>query len=762
MTTKIPVTGLWLPLLLNPKAPRRRKYGIICLSLLLLVVFHLFRRRNKDQKPGQPLYRTNSAIQLKDGSHEIFVPYKGKQARLVIQPVRHIVFESHRRLFLDKRGGVAANMEGKVAVNRRFVAQFDALWAILVPRWHCKEAGLLALHASFLILRTWLSLLVARLDGRIVRDLVAANGKGFFQGLLYWFLIAMPASYTNSMIRFLQAKISIAFRTRLTRYIHDLYLNDSLSYYKTPNLDGGVQGIDQYVTTDVAKFCDAVAALYSNLGKPFIDLVVFNYQLGRALGPIALTTLLANYFGTAWLLRRVSPAFGKLASKEARLEGEFRNAHSRLITNAEEIAFYNGAELEKGILDRCFVRLVHHTNHIYQIKIAYNMFEDFVLKYSWSAFGFLITSLPIFVPSWGGLDGTEELTGAFIHVSTRQRNRMRNFITNKRLMLSLADAGGRMMYSIKDLAELAGYTSRVYSLVSTLHRVYANAYYPPRGNPPILYSLADVQGTIYQGFEGLRLENVPVVAPAAKGRGGEELIESLDVTIRAGNHVLISGPNGVGKSAVARIVAGLWPTFRGLVSKPRPGDIFFIPQRPYFSIGTLRDQILYPNSHADMVSAKRTDEELYDILKTVRLEYLPTRDGGWESRKEWKDTWSGGEKQRINIARMLYHGPKYAIIDEATSAVSSDIEGFLFDTIKAKGITLITISHRPSLLKHHSFRLRLGLGPCGDGWELEKVGTEKERKSVQHEIQYMEQQLACVNEWRARLEEVELELSGRT
>jgi ATP-binding cassette subfamily D (ALD) long-chain fatty acid import protein len=116
---------------------------------------------------------------------------------------------------------------------------------------------------------------------------------------------------------------------------------------------------------------------------------------------------------------------------------------------------------------------------------------------------------------------------------------MKEFITNKRLMLSLADAGGRMMYSIKDLSELAGYTSRVYTLISTLHRVQSNAYFPPRGTQSEIYSLSDVQGTTQKGFDGVRLENVPIVAPSVFPHGGEELIDSLSVIVHSGEHLLV-------------------------------------------------------------------------------------------------------------------------------------------------------------------------------------------------------------------------------
>ena len=735
--------------------------------------YNWFRESARDRAQSRRLLRRNSGIRGTDGSRTLFVPYRSSMiSKVKINPTKATTFDAHRRLFLNPPASTRIS-DGestsqipppttKPGLNLAFLHQFLSLASIMVPRWNSKETGLLMSHGVFLLLRTYLSLLIARLDGELVRDLVAGKGRALTWGILKWCGIGTFASYTNAMIKFLQSKVSIAFRTRLTRYIHDLYLTDNNNYYKLMNLDGGIgQGADQFITQDLTVFCTASAALYSSMGKPLVDLFVFNYQLYRSLGPLALSGIGAAYFSTAAILRKLSPPFGKLKAVEGKKEGDFRGLHSRLLANAEEISFYGGADVERLFLMRSFKDLQRWMEGIYSLKIRYNMLEDVILKYAWSAFGYLVSSLPVFLPAWGGLGGAMEMADVPAAVG-RERGRMKEFITNKRLMLSLADAGGRMMYSIKDISELAGYTSRVYTLISTLHRVHANAYYPPRGSEAELYSLADSEGTIHNGFDGVRLEQVPIVAPSLYPLGGDELIESLSFIVRSGEHLLISGPNGVGKSAIPRIVAGLWPVYRGLVSRPRGfglDGIMFLPQRPYLSVGTLRDQVIYPHTEIDMHENGTSEAELQKVLDDARLGYLPAREGGWDSRKEWKDVLSGGEKQRMGIARLLYHEPHYAFLDEGTSAVSSDVEGLLYEQAKARGITLITISTRASLKKYHTYHLALGLGTEGEQWSFETIGTEKEKMGVEKELQELRKRLDQVDEWKQRREDIEKELN---
>ena len=177
----------------------------------------------------------------------------------------------------------------KPGLNVAFLHQFMAIMQIAIPRLGSKESGLLTTHAFFLLLRTYLSLVVARMDGELVRDLIAGKGKDFLVGLAKWLSVGVIGSYTNSMIKFLQAKISIAFRTRLTRYIHDLYLGSHMAYYKMHALDGGIEhGADQFICRDLTLFCDNAANLYSSLGilsllLPFPNLKRSVFRLRRLL-----------------------------------------------------------------------------------------------------------------------------------------------------------------------------------------------------------------------------------------------------------------------------------------------------------------------------------------------------------------------------------------------------------------------------------------------------------------------------------------------
>jgi len=153
------------------------------------------RKRREEQDRGKRLLRRNSGLKGKDGSRTIFVPYRHSTAKVTIYPTKATTFDAHRRLFLNppRAARLGDGMIGQVpppntkpGLNIAFIHQFLSLLSIMIPHWNSKESGLLVSQGAFLLLRTYLSLVVTRLDGEIVRDLVAGNGKGFLWGIVKW------------------------------------------------------------------------------------------------------------------------------------------------------------------------------------------------------------------------------------------------------------------------------------------------------------------------------------------------------------------------------------------------------------------------------------------------------------------------------------------------------------------------------------------------------------------------------------------------
>lgn len=274
----------------------------------------------------------------------------------------------------------------RVEVDAKFFAQLRRILRIIIPSYKSKEALLLMGHSVFLVLRTMLSLYVADLDGRIVSALVRAQTKQFLLGILWWMTVALPATYCNAMIEFLQSKLALSYRTRLTQKIHDAYLSDD-TYYQLGNLDDRIRNADQLITVDVQKFSDALAALYSNIAKPILDVSLYNYQLSRNVGAEGLIIINILVQGSAALLRAATPPFGSYAATAQKLEGEFRWAHSRLIENNEEVALYRGQKSEKNAIERAYFSLIKHINRISKIRIGHGMIEEGIIKWLWGSLG---------------------------------------------------------------------------------------------------------------------------------------------------------------------------------------------------------------------------------------------------------------------------------------------------------------------------------------------------------------------------------------
>ncbi|KPJ18353.1 ATP-binding cassette sub-family D member 3 [Papilio machaon] len=558
----------------------------------------------------------------------------------------------------------------KAQVDARFFAELKVLWKIMVPGLWSKESGFMVLIAIALISRTMCDLWLIQHTTLVEGSIIAMNHKEF-RRLIGQVFLAMPLiSVVNNVLKWSIGETKLRLRTNLSLYLYQKYLK-GFTYYQVTNLDNRISNADQLLTTDIDKFCDTVIDLYSNISKPLLDIGLYLYRLTVNLGPSTPGIMMAYLLVSGMFLTYLRRPTARMTVQEQKLEGEFRYVNSRLITNSEEIAFYQ-------MVRNCFT-------------IFFSFLDVAIIV------GFYAVSRPFFVKDHNLL------------TTSTENDRFKHYYTYGRMLVKMAEGIGRLVLSGRELSKLAGLTARVTLLKNVLEEVNAGNYkrtmldknhHNTNGGGPL--ALAPGAGRIIYKDKIICFDKVPLVTP-----NGDVLIRELTFEVRSGMNVLVCGPNGCGKSSMFRLLGELWPLFGGTLTKPPRGNLFYVPQRPYMTLGTLRDQVIYPQSREEMLRRGRSDDELARFLQLVQLAYLADREDGWDAVEDWMDVLSGGEKQRIAMARLFYHEPQFAILDECTSAVSVDVEGQMYQYCREMGISLFTVSHRKSLWQHHDHYLRM-------------------------------------------------------
>lgn len=592
----------------------------------------------------------------------------------------------------DSENGIASPPfhEGK-RQNKSGLRSLQVLTSILLSQMGRRGARDLLSLVFIVVLRTAVSNRLAKVQGFLFRAAFLRRVPSFLRLIIENVLLCFLLSTLHSTSKYITGTLSLRFRKILTKLVHNHYF-ENVAYYKISHVDGRITNPEQRFASDVPKFCSELSDLVQEDLTAVTDGILYTWRLCSYASPKYLFWILAYVLGAGTMIRNFSPAFGKLMSKEQQLEGEYRQVHSRLRTHSESIAFYGGEAREEFHIQQKFKNLVKHMGVVLHDHWWFGMIQDFLVKYLGATVAVVLIIEPFFSgnlkPDSSTLGRAEMLSNLRYHTS---------------VIISLFQSLGILSISSRRLNRLSGYADRIHELIAVSRELGLRDKSSHRkGN-----------GTSFSEADFIEFSDVKVVTPS-----GNVLVENLSLRVEPGTNLLITGPNGSGKSSLFRVLGGLWPLVSGHIAKPGVGsdlnkEIFYVPQRPYTAVGTLRDQLIYPLT-VDQEIEPLTHSGMIELLRNVDLEYLLDRYPP-DQEVNWGEELSLGEQQRLGMARLFYHKPKFAILDECTSAVTTDMEERFCAKVRAMGTSCITISHRPALVAFHDVVLSLdGEG----GWSV--------------------------------------------
>lgn len=475
--------------------------------------------------------------------------------------------------------------------------------------------------------------------------------------------------------------VSPYLRLRWRRWLTGHYLDhwlDGRGYYRI-ELERKVDNADQRISEDLRLLGFYTMTLVLGLISAVATLISFLFILWQLSGPMSLAfigldvvipgymvwaALIYAFLGT-WLANLVGRRLIPLNFLQQRYEANFRFGLMRVRENAEGIALYRGEPRENEVLEARFTDVF---NNAWRVLVTEMQLVFYQIGYGQLAiiFPYLVTA-PRFFAGAITLGVVMQTAQAFGQVQSA----LSFFIDN-----------------YTNVAELRAVMDRLKGLQTAIDE-----------KPPENITVSPEAGRADIGTSGLDLA-LPT---------GQTLLRDLDLTLPKGTWTLISGASGSGKSTLFRAMAGIWPFGRGRVLIPAGARVLFLPQKPYIPIATLRDAVKYPDDHSTA-----NDAEIVQALEAARLGHLA---GRLDEEAHWSNILSGGEQQRLAIARALVFKPDWLFLDEATASLDEANEAAVYGVLKERlpQTTVISIGHRPSLRQWHARRLELKRAPGATG-----------------------------------------------
>ena len=501
------------------------------------------------------------------------------------------------------------------------------------------------------------------------------NAPEFWRQLYEVWIPLVAVLIASGMIEYVLVSVfKIRWREWTTLRLIGRWL-DQGTHYRLQFNGGAVDNPDQRIQEDVRKYIETTYSLTIGMISQISSLVSFSvilWGLSSALslpgtdtkvpGLLFWMALAYAILGTV-IAHRIGRSLIPLNFKQEQYEANFRFSLARLREFSEPVALLRGEGSESASLAGRFQSVIRNFFAIVGVEKWLTGFQQFFGSSS-SVIPFVIVA-PFYFVGQATLGVLYQTANAFSRVEAAL-----SFFINR----------------YTTIAEYRAVVDRLASFDKSIDAAIERRQTSKIDRKPV-------------SDENIRIPALSLLLPS-----GKVVANLRDVTFRKGERTLLVGPSGSGKSTLFRAIAGIWPFGEGTIEQPAGKSVMLLPQRPYIPIGTLRGAISYP-----AIEGAHPDEAILRALDAVHLPLLKDRLG---EEANWSQILSGGEQQRLAVARALLARPEWLFLDESTSALDEPLEEAVYKAIRdhLPETTIISIGHRSSLIDNHDRRIEMRLG----------------------------------------------------
>ena len=516
----------------------------------------------------------------------------------------------------------------------------------------------------------FLTLLSVRIDvifsqwyNNMYKSLQDLNEEVFWQQMIFFCIIAGINLLNVLIVYFIKNKFNIHWREWLNSHFLDRWLANQ-SFYKTQYTYNQLDNPDQRIQQDITSYVESSMSFSTGVINASVSIVAFTGILWNLSGPMTIAGVeiphMMVFLVFAYVLITTVFAFKlgrpliQLNFANEKLNADYRYSLIRIKEYAESIAFYAGEKIERILLNKQFKNII---DNIW--KLIYR-----TLKLS--GFNLVVSQVSVIFP----------------------------FIIQAHRFFS-------KQITLGDMVQTAQAFGQVHSSLSFFRNSY-NSFTEYRATLDRLSGFtAAIQGCQQNNTAKIDQQTNDVIFTnlSIYNAEGATLLKNLNLTLKAGDRLLIQGASGIGKTTLLRTIAGLWLYSEGEIHCPK--EALFLSQKSYLPQGTLRATLYYPNAIIE-----QDEQRVIEILHAVQLAHLIEK---LDEYRDWTRILSLGEQQRVAIARLLLTQPKVAFLDEATSSLDEGLEFAMYQLIiqRLPNTILLSVGHRSTLHQHHTMMLKL-------------------------------------------------------